>query len=403
MGSWIEVVVRCSRERSELVIEMKIDTKFICVIMLLVTAELVSTDGRQEGYGGRIRQNIQQRPRVRGNGRPVGQYGGRPQQAQAGGGGGGFGDLLEGVELNLLDAKLIGLGYVREDLVQELCARATQALIREGVQRAQSEAQTQIQNLTATVDARCADLVNEADSACSQVIGQITDRFNTLTEEVILEGEKQCDNTKQLTVEMVKKGAQSSYDMQLELGRQVAENEFQKKVEQQKNRGERMFKEEVEKHRGIAEEELRRRIEEGRQFAERNFTQELENGKLEAERQYQETIDTERAKAEVEFQARVAEEREKAEKVFDDRVAEGRAEAEKQFKDASLKGQEEGEKMCTEMITVACQNVTLGSESDDFCEEFFFFTTELDDDELGRRLKRQDHHLYGSFYQSISG
>ena len=98
-------------------------------------AELVSTDGRQEGYGGRIRQPVQQRPRNRGNGRPVGQYGGRPQQTQAGGGGGGFGDLLEGVELNLLDAKLIGLGYVREDLVQELCARATQALIREGVQR----------------------------------------------------------------------------------------------------------------------------------------------------------------------------------------------------------------------------------------------------------------------------
>merc|ERR1711892_294968 len=205
MGSWIELVVRCSREPSELVIEMKIDTQFRGVIWLLVMAELVSTDGRQEGYGGRIRQPVQQRPRNRGNGRPVGQYGGRPQQAQAGGGGGGFGDLLKGVELNLLDAKLIGLGYVREDLVQELCARATQALIREVVQRAQSEAQTQIQNLTATVDARCADLVNEADSACSQVIGQITDRFNTLTEEVIVEGEKQCDNTKQLTVEMVKK------------------------------------------------------------------------------------------------------------------------------------------------------------------------------------------------------
>ena len=131
---------------------------------------------------------------------------------------------------------------------------------------------TQIQNLTATVDARCADLVNEADSACSQVIGQITDRFNTLTEEVIVQGEEQCDNTKQLTVEMVKKGAQSAYDMQLDLGRQVAENEFLKQVEQQKNRGERMFQEEVEKNRGIAEEELRRRVEEGRQFAERNFT-----------------------------------------------------------------------------------------------------------------------------------
>ena len=63
--------------------------------------------------------------------------------------------------------------------------------------------------------------------------------------------------------------------------------------------------------------------------------------------------------------------------------------------------QEEGEKMCTEMITVACQNVTVGSESDDFCEEFFFFTTALDDERL--RLKRQNHHLYGSFYDKVSG
>ena len=109
--------------------------------------------------------------------------------------------------------------------------------------RAQSEAQTQIQNLTATVDARCADLVTEADSACSQVIGQITDRFNTLTEEVIVEGEKQCDNTKQLTAEMVKKGAQRSYNMRLQLGRQVAESEFKKQVAQKKSKGERIFQE----------------------------------------------------------------------------------------------------------------------------------------------------------------
>ena len=57
--------------------------------------------------------------------------------------------------------------------------------------------------------------------------------------------------------------------------------------------------------------------------------------------------------------------------------------------------------MCTEMITVACQNVTLGSASDDFCEEFFFFTAPLDDEDF-RRLKRQEDHLYGSFYKKVS-
>ena len=97
---------------------------------------------------------------------------------------------------------------------------------------------------------------------------------------------------------------------------------------------------------------------------------------------FQERVAEERAKAEVVFQERVDEEKAKAEKLFNERVAEGRI---------------EGEKMCTEMITVACQNVTIGSASDDFCEEFFFFTDPLD-----KRLKRQNDHLYGSFYQKVS-
>ena len=78
------------------------------------------------------------------------------------------------------------------------------------------------------------------------------------------------------------------------------------------------------------------------------------------------------------------EEKAKAEKLFNERVTEGRL---------------EGEKMCSEMITVACKNVTIGSSSDEFCEEFFFFSTALDD---VKRLKRRDDHLYGSFYQKVS-
>ena len=73
--------------------------------------------------------------RVRGQGgyrRPASTYNGG---GGGGGSGGGIGGLLEGVELNLLDAKLIGLGYVREDLVRQLCHQATQQLIWEGVQR----------------------------------------------------------------------------------------------------------------------------------------------------------------------------------------------------------------------------------------------------------------------------
>ena len=101
------------------------------------------------------------------------------------------------------------------------------------------------------------------------------------------------------------------------------------------------------------------------------------------------------------LQDTVAEERAKAEKVFQETVDSEKAKAEIEFKKRVTDGQIEGEQMCTEMITVACQNVTLGSASDEFCEEFFFFTAPLDDEDF-RRLKRQDDHLYGSFYKKVS-
>ena len=46
----------------------------------------------------------------------------------------GLSSQLEGLDLTLLDSKLIGLGYVREDLVNEVCEMATDQLVEEGVQ-----------------------------------------------------------------------------------------------------------------------------------------------------------------------------------------------------------------------------------------------------------------------------
>ena len=36
---------------------------------------------------------------------------------------------------------------------------------------------------------------------------------------------------------------------------------------------------------------------------------------------------------------------------------------------------------------MACADVVKGSESEEFCEEFFFFTTELSEEELKRRKR----------------
>ena len=66
------------------------------------------------------------------------------------------------------------------------------------IYRARTESQSLVSNVTNMVDQRCAQLVNQGSEVCTDVMGQITQRFNQLTNEVTVEVRKQCDNTKQV-------------------------------------------------------------------------------------------------------------------------------------------------------------------------------------------------------------
>ena len=46
-----------------------------------------------------------------------------------------------------------------------------------------------------------------------------------------------------------------------------------------------------------------------------------------------------------------------------------------------------GEEQCTDMINMACESVQPDTESEEFCDEFFFFTGDLDDEERKRRKR----------------
>ena len=321
----------------------------------------------------------------------------RPQQPPTGA---GLNRILQGVELNILDSKFLGLGYVREDLVEELCTRATLQLVREGEQRAQRELSGGglVAGFTNQVSDKCSQLVVEGEKACNQVLDMVSTRFNSLKDDTVKEADAQCENAKELTVGMVKKGAEAAFMSSAELGMQLARTEFLRQVEVEKNRGERMFQEEVEKNRGLAEAELRRRVQEGKELGEKEFLEQVRAGKEEGERRYQQTILDERAKAEKILKDTVEAGRAEAEVIFAQEVAKGRAEAERLYAERALEGREKGEKICSEMINVACQNATEGTDSFDFCEEFFFFTDDLGDE---RRRKRQNDRLYGSFYNKF--
>ena len=58
---------------------------------------------------------------------------------------------------------------------------------------------------------------------------------------------------------------------------------------------------------------------------------------------------------------------------------------ETELRERGVRLRDEGEQQCTEMINMACQDVVEGTESEDFCEEFFFFTGDLSDEERRRR------------------
>ena len=46
-----------------------------------------------------------------------------------------------------------------------------------------------------------------------------------------------------------------------------------------------------------------------------------------------------------------------------------------------------GEEQCTDMINMACESVQPDTESEEFCDEFFFFTGDLDEEERKRRKR----------------
>jgi len=57
----------------------------------------------------------------------------------------------------------------------------------------------------------------------------------------------------------------------------------------------------------------------------------------------------------------------------------------KKIRDRGDAARERGEEQCTDMINMACESVEPDTESEEFCDEFFFFTGDLDEEERKRR------------------
>ena len=73
-------------------------------------------------------------------------------------------------------------------------------------------------------------------------------------------------------------------------------------------------------------------------------------------------------------------------KEFEERGEEAMKTIESEFRERGRKLQERGEEQCTEMINMACEDVVEDTESEEFCDEFFFFTGDLEERKRRKRL-----------------
>ena len=74
-------------------------------------------------------------------------------------------------------------------------------------------------------------------------------------------------------------------------------------------------------------------------------------------------------------------------KEFEERGEQEMKKIEAELRARGVKLRDSGEEQCTDMINMACQDVVEGTESEEFCEEFFFFTNDLSEDEIRRRKR----------------
>jgi len=134
-----------------------------------------------------------------------------------------------------------------------------------------------------------------------------------------------------------------------------------------------------------AEYENRGREEEQKIRTELELRGEVQMAEIELELRKRGEVEAQEILAE--FEARGAELEKTITKEFEDRGAEVMKEVEKELTERGRKLQLEGEDTCTDMITMACEDVIVGSESDEFCEEFLFFTDTIDKKKRKKRFR----------------
>ena len=253
--------------------------------------------------------------------------------------------------------------------------------------RLRKQAESQVAGVSQDVEARCRSYVEYAAEDCNARVNGLAGELEKVGRELLAELGKEC--TKETT----------------ELAERTTEEEtsrFEQLAEQEEDRLRRIYEgqgREVEKEvledfndRGKeiekkirAEYELRGKEEEEKIRREFELRGEIEKKTIELELRKRGEVEAVAIREEFEERGRQLEVT--IRKEFEKRGEEEMKKVEAELRARGVRLRDQGEEQCTEMINMACQDVVEGTESEEFCEEFFFFTSDLSEDEIRRRKR----------------
>jgi len=279
------------------------------------------------------------------------------------------------------------LGYIPVSTAVQQCQGLARTRVENTINRLRKQAESQVAGVSQDVEARCRSYVEYAAEDCSARVNGLAGELEKVGRELLAEVGEEC--TKE-TTELVERTTEEET------------SRFEQLAEQEEDRLRRIYEgqgREVEKEvledfndRGKeiekkirAEYELRGKEEEEKIRREFELRGEIEKKTIELELRKRGEVEAVAIREEFEERGRQLEVT--IRKEFEKRGEEEMKKVEAELRARGVRLRDQGEEQCTEMINMACQDVVEGTESEEFCEEFFFFTSDLSEDEIRRRKR----------------
>jgi len=279
------------------------------------------------------------------------------------------------------------LGYIPIATAVGQCEGQARFRVENALTQLQRELSQRYSGLGEDIEARCRGYVEFAGSQCMARVESLAGELQELGRRILSERTEECQAETTRTTETVARQEEERL-------RREGEREQEELTRQYEARGRDLEKEvvqEFEERGRDVETRIRREYESRGKGEEQRIRQELElrgevkRKEIELELRKRGEVEAVQIREEFEERGRMLEGT--LRKEFEERGEKIKTEVEQEFRDKGNRLRDEGEDQCTEMINMACEDVIEGSESDDFCQEFFFFTSDLSDEEK-RRLRR---------------